>query len=203
MLTRQKSCRPNEVRSTRFSRVNNTLCLPPYHLTFVLSYRRSTLVWHKSVNKQRLMQETNKNKHLYHKEPLVPYSESDTTRRLYHAEPLRCNVACIFWTPLYRLPTCQYIKHRYWYDYGSWLLRVSSNRRTGNNTLYIYIYIHFISTHIYIYILYYIYIIIYIYIYIYTHVCMYIYMYIYMHVCIYIYIYRRYIYIYIYIYDYI
>ena len=26
--------------------------------------------------------------HLHHKEPLVSYSESDTTRRLYHTEPL-------------------------------------------------------------------------------------------------------------------
>ena len=35
------------------------------------------------------MQETNINKHLHHKEPLVPYS--DRTRCLYHAEALRCN----------------------------------------------------------------------------------------------------------------
>ena len=58
------------------------------NLTFILSYRRPTLVWHKSVNKQLLIKETNINKHLHHKEPLLPYSESDTTRRLYHTQPL-------------------------------------------------------------------------------------------------------------------
>ena len=69
------------------SMVNNSLCIPHY-LTFVLSYRRLPLVWHKSVKKQCLIKETSISKHLHHKEPLVPYSESDTTRRLHHTEPL-------------------------------------------------------------------------------------------------------------------
>ena len=71
--------------TTWFSRVNNSLCLPPYHLTFVLSYRRPTLVWHKSLNKQCLIKEININKHLHYKNPLISYSESDRTRCLHHA----------------------------------------------------------------------------------------------------------------------
>ena len=143
MLTRGKSCRPNEVKSTWFSRVNNSLCLPPYHLTFVLSYRRSTLVWHKLVNKQRLINETNINKHLPHKKPLVPYSESD--------RPVVCTTqsSCVAMWPAY-------FAHLY-IDYqlanissiGTGIVKaremqVSSNKRTGNHTLYIYIYIYII-----------------------------------------------------------
>ena len=44
----------------RFSGVNDSLCLPPYHLTFVLSYRQTTLILHKSLNKQRLIKEKHK-----------------------------------------------------------------------------------------------------------------------------------------------
>ena len=75
------------MRSTWFSRVNNSLCLPPYHLRFVLSYWRPTLVWHKSVSKQRVIKETSISKYLHHK-LLVPCSESDRTCCLYHGELL-------------------------------------------------------------------------------------------------------------------
>ena len=175
---------PNEVRSTWISRVNNSLCLPPYHLTFVLSYRRPTLVWLKSLNKQRLIKETNISKHLHHKEPLVsccesdmtccPYygtlkctrkwhdspsvphraastarwnvQESDTTRCWSKAEPLvglrrfamwpvYCNVAYIFWTPLYRLRTGEYIKRKT-------RVHASFFKQTYRQTQHIYIYIY-------------------------------------------------------------
>ena len=41
------------------------------------------MIWHKSENKKRLIKETKINKRLHHKEPLVPHTESNTTRRLY------------------------------------------------------------------------------------------------------------------------
>ena len=52
--------------------VNDSVCLPPRHLTFVLSYRRPTLVSRKSANKQCLMKETTINNYRLHIEPLVP-----------------------------------------------------------------------------------------------------------------------------------
>ena len=57
---------------------NNSICLLPYHLTFILSCRRPTLVWHKPENKQCLIKETNINKHLHHIEPLVVHVEMYT-----------------------------------------------------------------------------------------------------------------------------
>ena len=70
----------------------------------VLSYRRPTIVWHKPVNKQLLLKETNISKHLRHKDPLVPYGESDTTCRLYHTEPLVRHVE--IYTKVSRLAVC-------------------------------------------------------------------------------------------------
>ena len=58
----------------------------PSDICFVIS--TSNPILHKSVNNKLLIKETNISKHLHHKEPLVPYSESDTTRRLHHTEPL-------------------------------------------------------------------------------------------------------------------
>ena len=88
-----------------YSRGSNSVILSLYHLTFVLSYRRPTLVWHKLAIKQHLIKETNMNQHLHHidllkvtrtvvctTQPQVPhvemYSQSDTTRRLHRAAPL-------------------------------------------------------------------------------------------------------------------
>ena len=67
LLTREKSCRPNE----------------PSDIYFVIPTTNPTL-----VNKQRLLEETNISKHVHRIEPLVQYNESDRTNCLYRAEPL-------------------------------------------------------------------------------------------------------------------
>ena len=42
VILREKSFLPNEMRSTCVSRVKNSLCVRPYHLTYALIYRRRT-----------------------------------------------------------------------------------------------------------------------------------------------------------------
>ena len=109
-------------------------------MTFLLSYRRPTLVLHKSLNKQRLIKETNINKHLHNKNPLISYSESDKTRCLHYAVllvGLRHAAMWMHYDPqildtFYRLTTGEYIKHRYWLRLVK--MRVSSNRRTCEQT---------------------------------------------------------------------
>ena len=76
------------MRSTIFfsSGYQFSMSVPPYHLIFVSSYRRETLVWHKSANKQRLTKERTQ-VNTCTTALLVPYGERDTTGRPHHAEP--------------------------------------------------------------------------------------------------------------------
>ena len=96
-----------------------------------LSYRRSTIVWHRSLNKQRLIKETNISKHLHHKTPLIWYSKSDRTRSLYHAEPPLRNVE--MYTKVTRSAVCT-TQHRYYGTLkctGKWHDPLSAPRSTA------------------------------------------------------------------------
>ena len=81
--------------------VNLSLYLPHYHLIFVLSLRRPTLICNKSSNKQRLMKQININKCnfyrfiLHYAEPLVLHSEIYTNE--LHA---RLTAAWLYAKPL-------------------------------------------------------------------------------------------------------
>ena len=111
-------------------------------MTFVLSYRRPTLVLHKSLDKQRLIKESNLNKHLHHKNALISYSESDTTCRLHHAVPLVGLRHAAMWLHYDPHILYTFLSTTNWRIYQAWVLvwlslvemRISSNRRTGKQT---------------------------------------------------------------------